>query len=62
MERTGLKRSAFLDQIGDNISEGHGGANGRTEVGISEMGALASSGEILTTAEDIAKFLRVMCG
>ena len=41
LERTGLKRSAFLDQVGDNISEGYGGANGRTEVGIAEMGVLA---------------------
>ena len=62
LERTGLNRPEFLERIGDNVSQGFGGDEGRTAVGFAEMGALAGSGEILSTGSDMAVFLRVMCG
>ena len=61
LTRTGLHREAYFASVGDNLAEGYR-PDGRTAVGFAEMGALAGSGEILSTGEDMAKFLRVMCG
>ena len=62
LSRTGLNRPGFLARVDDNLSQGYGGPDGRVEVGLAEMGALAGSGEILSTGEDMALFLSVMCG
>ena len=51
-----------MSTIGDNQSLGYGGDTGQSELELSKMGVLAGSGEILSTGEDMAKFLRIMCG
>lgn len=60
---TGLNHEDFLTRVNDHLAQGYGPRDlGRPEVDYTSMGVLASSGEVFTTGEDLALFLRVLCG
>ena len=62
LTRTGTHLPDFLTRVGENISTGYGGPNQRTDVGIADMGVLDGAGEILSSGEDMATFLKIICG
>ena len=62
LNRTGTRVPEFLNRVDENISTGYGGPDRRTDLGISDMGVLDGAGEILSTGEDMARFMRIMCG
>ena len=52
-----------MARVADNIAQGHGPRmRGRAEVDYANMGVLAPSGEVFSSGEDVARFLRVMSG
>jgi len=63
MTSTGLNSPAFVDRVENQLAEGYWATGGELSAfGLSEMGVLAASGEIIASGDDVARFLRIMIG
>lgn len=63
MENTGINTSSFISNKNIHIAPGYGINAGKlTEIPYTDMGELSPSGAIVTTANDMLKFLDVLIG
>lgn len=63
MTNTGLNETAFVSQIGTRLAQGYRMSGGALiEIGLSDMGVLEAGGEVISTANDIGKFVRAFTG
>ncbi|MFM1770135.1 MAG: hypothetical protein RJA22_2664 [Verrucomicrobiota bacterium] len=60
---TGLNEPAFLDRLRPRLAQGYRVAGGGlAEVAVSDMGVLEGAGELLSTGDDLGRYLRVCTG
>lgn len=60
---TGLNEPLFVERIRSRLAQGYRpAAGGLAEVAVSDMGVLEGAGELLSTGDDLGRFLRVWTG